>query len=329
MPVGPTVVIPPTEPGPPEKNLLLEPFSPAFAHLLGPAVGQMQPRVDYRETWFPEVAVKGQPTNLSEERQDFSARFPLWQDPANEWSGTVRVRSELFQTGAILPITGQAFPPDLWDVTFGTNFRHLFDNGWIAGGGLNVGSPSDKPFHSYDEMTVGLNAFLRIPQGEHNAWLFTLAYAANSELPFPVPGVAFLWQPSDCLRINVGLPFAVLYRPTEDLTFEFSYMLIRSVHARATYRLRERLRIYGGYDWSNEGYFLADRADIQDRFFAYDQRLSAGVQYLVGRQALFDLGAGYIFDRFYFEGRQYSTNNLNRVDLDSGAFLSFRFEYRF
>jgi len=328
MPVDPAVSVPPTEAAP-EKNLLFDAPSQGFANLMGPAVGHMQPRADYREMWFPEVAVKGQPTNLSEERQEFSATCPLWQDPTSEWSATFHVRSELYQTSAVLPLTNQAFPLELWDVRLGTNYRHLFDNGWIAGGGVSVGSASDKPFHSYDELTMGVNAFLRIPQGDHNAWLFTLAYSANSELPFPVPGVAFIWQPSDCLRINVGLPFAVLYRPTDKWTFEFSYMLIRSVHARATYRLLDRLRIYGGYDWSNEGYFLADREDIRDRFFSYDQRVGTGLQYLLGRQALLDLGAGYSFDRFFFEGRQYSSNNLSRVDVGDGAFLSLRFEYRF
>jgi hypothetical protein len=328
----PVIVVPPDQVAVPEPAARSPQFdAPAqgFSNLLGPAVGHLSPRVDYRATWLPEVAVRAQPTNLSEERQDLAATCPIWQDAANEWAATLHVRSELYQTSAILPITGQAFPPDLWNVSLGTSYRHLFDNGWIAGGGLSVGSASDKPFHSIDEMTMGVNAFLRIPQGEHNAWLFTLAYSPTSELPFPIPGVAFLWQPSDNLRVNLGLPFAVWYRPVEDLTLEASYMLIRSIHAKATYRVLGRWRIYGGYDFNNEGYFLADRADIRDRFFAYDQRLSAGVQYLLGRQTLLDLSTGYVFDRFFFEGRQFSSNNLNRVDVGDGTFLSLRFDYRF
>jgi hypothetical protein len=294
-----------------------------------PGVGHLVPRADYRVTWFPTEPVKGQPTQLGEERQDFLATCPLWQDACNEWSASVHVRSELFQTGAILPTTMQRFPDSLWNVGLGTSYRHLFDNGWSAGGGLSVGSASDKPFHGIDEMTVGVNAFLRIPQGEHNAWLFTLSYSPNSELSFPIPGVAYLWQPSDNLRVNVGLPFALMYRPVDDLTLEFSYMLVRTVHARAVYRFCPGVRGYVGYDWSNESYFLADRADIRDRFFYYDQRLSAGMQYQLSRQALLDLSTGYTFDRFYFEGRQYSDNDRNRVDVGSGPFLSLRFEVRY
>jgi hypothetical protein len=332
MPADAEIVLPPDQ-APvaeaPQKNPLVDAPSPGLSNLLGPAVGHLVPRVDYQATWFPEVPVRAQPTNLSEERQNLLATCPIWQDPCNEWAATLHVRSELYQTSAVLPATGMPFPPDLWNIGLGASYRHLFDNGWIAGGGMSIGSASDKPFHSIDEMTMGVNAFLRIPQGEHNAWLFSLAYSPTSELNFPIPGVAFLWQPVDYLRINVGLPFAVWYRPTEDLTLEASYMLIRSVHAKATYRVFGCWRVYGGYDFSNEGYFLADRPDIRDRFFAYDQHLSAGVQYLLGRQAVLDLCTGYVFDRFFFEGRQFSSNNLNRVNVGDGTFLSLRFDYRF
>jgi hypothetical protein len=326
----PAAPAPPPEAQPPQKNLSLDPPAQGpFSNLMGPTVGHLQPRADYRVTWFPEEPVKGQPTTLAEERQDFSFICPLWQDAANEWSASIHVRSELFQTNAILPTTGQPFPDNLWDVRLGASYRHLFDNGWVAGGGVSVGSASDKPFHGYDEMSMGVNAFLRIPQGEHNAWLFTLAYSPNSELAFPVPGVAFLWQPTDCLRVNVGLPFALMYRPVDDLTLELSYMLVRTVHARATYRACDKVRIYTGYDWMNESYFLADREDLRDRFFYYDQRVTGGMQYFLNRQALFDLSAGYTFDRFYFEGRQYSDQNRNRVDVGAGPFLSLRFQWKF
>jgi hypothetical protein len=315
---------------PPDKNLLLDPPAQGpFSNLMGPTVGHLVPRADYRVTWFPDEPVKGQPTSLGNVRQDFSYTCPLWQDSCDEWSASVHVRSELYQTSAILPNPPQPFPDDLWDVRLGTSFRHLFDNGWIAGGGVSFGSASDKPFSSIDVMTVGVNGFLRIPQGEHNAWLFTLAYSPTSELNFPLPGVAFLWQPSDNLRVNIGLPFAVMYRPVDDLTLEFSYMLIRTVHARATYRLLDKLRLYTAYDWTNEGYFLADQTDIHDRFFYYDQRVTAGVQYVLTRHALLDLAAGYSFNRFFFEGRQFSDNNLDRVDVGDGPFLSLRLDIKF
>src|SRR6516164_4467750 len=106
-------------------------------------VGYVPYRADYRVTWFATEPVKGQPQDLGYTEQDFSLVFPLWQSCANEFSGTVHVRGELFNTNAILPDTRQPFPEDLWNIRFGTTYRHLFDNGWVTGGTVNFGSASD------------------------------------------------------------------------------------------------------------------------------------------------------------------------------------------
>jgi hypothetical protein len=291
-------------------------------------VGQLPFRVDYRVTWFPDEEVQGQGTNLGFVRQDFTLGFPVWQTGSEEWSASVHVRNELFHTGAVFTDTGQPFPEELWAVNFGTTYRHLFDNGWIAGGTLSVGSASDKPFHSINEMTAGVNVFLRIPQGEHNAWLFTLSYASNSELPIPIPGVAFIWQPSEQFRMNIGLPFQIMYRPIDDLTLDFSYMLLTAVHARATYRVSPKVRLFVGYDYNDESYLLADRPDPNERLFYYDQHVSGGVQYAVCRNATLEFAGGYTFDRFYFEGHSFSDQNQNRIDVGNGAFLTANFRVK-
>jgi hypothetical protein len=297
---------------------------------LNPAVGRAPLRADYRATWFPSEPVSGQPTSLGYVQQDFSVTFPLWQNgTTDEWSASAHVRNEIFQTHAILPDTRQPFPDDLWNVRFSTTYRHLFDNGWIGGGSVSVGSASDRPFHGIDEMTAGVNAFLRVPQGEHNAWLFTLSYSPTGDLPFPIPGVAYVWQPSEYFRANLGLPLQVMWRPTDDLTLDLSYMLLTTVHARATYRLCRPVKLYAAYAWENESYLLADRPDSNDRFFYQDQRLTAGVQADLGRHTALDLSGGYVFDRHYFEGKNITSGtNFNRIDVDSGPYLSLQFQVR-
>jgi hypothetical protein len=300
-------------------------FSPVF----NPLVGHAFVRWDDRLTWFPNESVKSQPTSLGYVEDDFGVSFPVWQNLVDEFTGAVNVRGEFFHTHAILLDTNQPFPEELWNVRLSGMYRHLFDNGWIAGGTLSIGSASDKPFDKIDVMTVGINTFLRIPQGEHNAWLLTLSYSPTSELPFPVPGVAYIWQPSDRFRMNIGLPFQVWYRPLDDLTFDFSYMLLRTVHARATYRCCAPVRAYVGFDWSNESYFLVDRPADNDRFFYYDKRLTGGVQVLLGPHALLDCSAGYVFDRFYFEGQNYNDRNFNSIDVGNGPFAAIRLEIHY
>ncbi len=328
---------PPPPPPPPVEGSVPPPPPPDTGGAFGfngfsPMNGQIGHfplfRADFRETWLPAEGVSGQPTSLSSFRQDLSVAFPLYQDSENEWTSSLGTRWEAFSTHAILPNTGQPFPDDLWNLRAGTTYRHLFDNGWIAGGTVTVGSASDKPFHGIDEMTAGLNAFLRIPSCERNAWLFTLSYSPTSELGFPIPGVAYSWNPSDRFHMNVGLPLSVMYRPIDTVTIDLSYMLIRTVHSRVTYRPVPKFGLYAGFDWNNESYFLADRPDVNDRFFYYEKRLTAGAQYRFCKWASVDFSTGYVFDRFYFEGQHYTDKDFNRLDVGSGPFASMQFQVR-
>jgi hypothetical protein len=330
--VFPDLVPPPPPPttttttAPPADGSLLSPF--AGAPWATPTVGHMPFTASYRVTWLPDEPVSGQPTHLGIVQNDASVRFPIWQNDRNEVSGNFHVRAAFIQTEAILPSTDQAFPDQLWDIRAGAGYRHLFENGWIAGANVSFGSASNEPFHSVNELTVGLNASLRIPQGEHNAWLFSLSYSPTGELSFPIPGVAYVWVPSDDFRMNVGLPFMVWYRPIEDLTLDVSYMLLTTVHARATYRVCQPLRVYAGFDTSNESWYLVPRADDKDRLFYYEKRVSVGAQTNIGHTFLLDVSTGYAFDRFFFEGHNYNDRHFNRVDVGDAPLLSLQAQLR-
>lgn len=301
-----------------------------FSPFMSPDVGHAPLRTDYRFTWFTPEPVSNQPTRLGYFRQDLTLSCPIWHcETTDEILAHLNVRNEFFQTHAILPDTGQAFPADLWNIRVGSSYRHLFDNGWITGGSVNFGSASDRPFHSIGEMTVGLNAFLRVPQGDHNAWLFSLAYSPTAELPFPIPMAAFVWQPSEAFRVNLGLPFQLMWRPTDDLAIDLSYMLLTTIHARTTYRLGRAFSIYVAYASETEGYFLAYRVSDNDRFFNVDQRVTGGLQYHFSRKAMLDLSSGYVFDHYFFEGHNIrSGTQFNRVDVGDGPFVGLQFSVR-
>jgi hypothetical protein len=294
----------------------------------GGAFGLFDPRLlaipstSFATTWFPSERVGGQPTHLGYIQDDFFLSVPVYHDGGDTWAVSIRGRNETFFTQAVLPQSQRTFPTDLWALDFGTTVAHTFDNGWTAGGRLSVGSASDEPFHSTRELSLGASAFLRIPSGERNAWMFSLSYSPLSEVNFPIPMVSYLYNPSDYLRVNIGLPFQVMYRPTEDLTLNLSYMLLRTVHARATYRVCPLLRAHVGFDWGNESYFLADRQNINDRLFYYDMRASAGLLFNVTKSFTIDLSGGYVFNRFYFEGAQYADKNTNELNIGAGPYLS-------
>jgi hypothetical protein len=290
----------------------------------------MPTRASLGFSWLPAEPVHYQPTSLTEYREDFAIAAPIWQNHTNEWSISTNVRAEEFNTRAILLDSQQSFPDQLVDVRFGTSFRHQFDNDWIAGIGGSFGSASNEPFHSINELTAGVNAFLRIPQGEHNAWLFTLNYSTNSQINVPIPGVAYLWVPSQYFQAVIGFPFAsVNYRPTDDLTLSASYALLTTFHARVTYRLWQPLKAYAALDFDNENYYLVPREDDRDRFFYYDKRVSAGLQYTFNQRTTLDFSGGYEFQRLYFQGQSLSDRSFDRIEVEGGAYLALKLLFRY
>jgi hypothetical protein len=297
-----------------------------------PVVGHLSTGGGYQATEFFDAPVRGQNTHLGYLRQDLNALTPLWQNDCNEVYANAHVGVETYSTGAVLPNTGDSFPAELWNVHVGTGYRHLFDNGWIAGGSVSVGSASDKPFHSIDEMSVSASGSLRVPQGERNAWLFTLSLSSNSQVLryVPIPGVAFLYNPSSSFQAVIGFPFAsVNWRPLDDLTLSASYALLTNFHLRATYRLARPLSVFAALDFNNENYYRAERIDVNQRFFYTDDQLSTGVQLALSRCAAVSLSGGYAFDRTYFEGRNFNDRGFNRIDVGAGAFVGARLQVRY
>jgi hypothetical protein len=283
----------------------------------------------YGALWLPTVPVHGQPANYQMEGEDLFFGHPMWKDSLDAVGLFGSVRNRHTQTDAILPDTGQPSPSELWGVNLGLRYNRQLNDGWMTGGGVSIGSASDHPFASIREMNVGMNATLRIPQGEHNAWLFTLMHSPVGELNSPAPGVAFGYNPSPQFHANIGLPLMVMWRPTEDWQFQASYMLIRTIHFKAQCRLAQQLSAFAAYDWSNESYILLDRPDPNDRYFIYDQRLSMGIQSSLLEHWTASNSAGFIFDRYIFEGTTSVSNGSNRVGLGNEPFAALNLGSRF
>jgi hypothetical protein len=224
----------------------------------------------------------------------------------------------------------RVFPSELWNVTFGLNFLHKFDNGWTAAFGLNFGSASDKPFNGIKEMNVGFNAFLQVPvSNERDWWRFSLMYSAVGNVNFPIPGVAYVWNPREDLHVCIGLPLSVMWRPVEDLTINAMYVPFANVNARVTYRPADRLFIFGGFQWAQEAYLLADRAELNDRFLGYEKRLIGGIRWDIWQHAALEINSGYAFDRYYGIGQNQIGNLTDRVDIAPGVFVGANFRIRF
>jgi hypothetical protein len=291
-------------------------------------------RGQYSFTYYPNQPVERQSTGFRLLEHNGRISIPVYQDSRNEWTLSGEAGVQEIDTQAILPSTAERFPDELWVFEVGGAYRHKFDNGWTGGISLNVGSASDKPFHTINEAYVHALALLRVPQGLRNAWLFSLIYESDTDfiddLPnIPIPGIAYHWVPSDRFNLVIGVPFSSIeYKPIEKLTLEAQYFPVRHVRARVTYELFRPLRLYVGFDWDNDHWLRAERRHNADRFFYYEKRFTGGLRFDL-RHVGVVLSGGYAFDRFYFEGQGYSDRDFNRVDIESGPFVNARLNIRF
>lgn len=286
----------------------------------------------YGVTWYPSrpASGAGPQGDFGLIRQDVSAGVPVWRDGGDMVMFSAGVRDSQFSTDATLPESHRPFPDELWNVRLGANYLHRSNDGWSYGGGVFFGSASDKPFHSINEMNLGFMSFVQMPaRREGDFWRFSLMYSPVGNFNFPIPGVAYLWNPSKTLHVSIGLPPAVLWRPTEDLTLTLFYMPITTGSARATYRLVDRVFLYIGFESLQEAYFLADREDEDDRFLGYEKRLVGGIRWDVWRHAALEMSAGYAFDRYYGVGQNQFEDLRDQVDIAPGPFVSANARIRF
>ncbi len=152
---------------------------PELQMWLSPEMGKQIPRADYRYTFYPERDVEHQDAHFTLTEHRVTLFTPLYQDSRNEWAFSAKTLYQDIDTRARFPDTGGRFPSELWDASAGISYRHKFDNSWTGGVAITVGSASDEPFNSIDEMYVRLVSLLRVPQGENNSWIFSLIYASD------------------------------------------------------------------------------------------------------------------------------------------------------
>ncbi len=303
-----------------------------LAGWLSPEMGRQAARASYRLETSPSQDVSGQSGGLGYVANGFSFLTPLAQDAGQELALGARVEHLALDTSVVLPDTRRALPGQLWDPRLSGFYRRKLDNGWIAGLTAEGGSPSDKPFHSENELSINATAFLRLPRGERDAWVLLLNYDHNRDFLYrlPIPGAAYWYHPSPGFQALLGAPFVSLrWLPARDLEMAATYLAPYRVRAKASYRLAAPLKAYLGFDWGSQRWFLADRPHQENRLFFWQKKASLGAVCQLGRGLDLDLAVGYTFDRVIFEGENYGDRDHDRLDLDDGAFFTAQIGFRF
>lgn len=298
----------------------------------GPALGKLDFSLSYDAAWYPDRPVSGQNADLGFSLHRVRLLAPIAQSDRFEWAAVGGLKVLPIDTHAILPDSRREFPDQLWDVDLGTAARWKLDNGWIVGGDLVAGSASDRPFAGIDEMSFQADALLRVPWRESLAWIFLLNYSNNREFAphIPLPAVTLAYEPGPHLQILAGVPYtSIRWSPASALEIFASYSIVRTVRTRVSYRILSPLSVYAGFDWDNQRFFRHDRTDEDARLSYYEKRIGGGIRWDITQSVFVDAGGGYAFDRFWFEGEDYSDRNVNRIDLANGPFATLRVGMRF
>jgi hypothetical protein len=99
------------------------------------------------------------------------------------------------------------------------------------------------------------------------------------------------------------------------------YLIPRTGRAEASYRFSPGSTAFASFQMDQERYFRAGRNHEDDRLTYCEERLEAGLRYDGNARVGLEVAAGYAFDRYYFEGRDFGDRGDDRIDVQDGPFL--------
>lgn len=296
----------------------------------GPPFGAAAP-VSIGAFWAPAAAIDGQDADLAVNAEFARVAMPLGMPAEGKplWLAIAKFGRLELATDAVLPDSGRAVPDQLWLVETGfMHVRPLADGGSI-GGNFLFGSASDRPYAAGRDLTLMTVVFYNRPAARgDDEWSYSVFYSPTSQLPYPLPGIAYVWRPSDRLEAKIGLPPALEWRPTDDWSFTANYFPLVNFNATARRRLADGLALIAFYRSDTEIYFLADRLQDDQRFYVFDQRAAVGLERTIGRGFALEATASYLFDRRLFQGVNFLSDRTDLVAVDPGLGLSLQLLWR-
>ncbi len=313
-----------------------EPISDLDPQLSTPAQEKKKPYgssapVSLGAFWAPPTPVVGQQATLSMNAEFARVGAPLMVPREGEplWLGIAKFGRLELATEAVLPDSGERVPSQLWLVETGVTHIRPQDDGGTLGGTFLFGTASDQPYAAGRDLTLMAVGFWQKPAANgRDDWSFSVFYSPTSQLPYPLPGVAYVWKPDDTLEAKIGLPGGIEYRPNDDWELSLTYFPLVNVAAVARRRLSEQASFFATYRTDTQIYFLADRLIEEDRFFVFDQRAAIGVERRLAGGFSLESTVSYLFDRTLFQGTSFSSGRRDVVDFDPGIALAVQLLWR-
>jgi len=316
--------------GDPVADADTEPVPPRGPRRGGGPFGAAAP-VSLGGFWAPPTAVSGQPSTLGMNAQFVRVAAPLVRPREGDplWIGIGRFGRLELSTDVILPDSGRPVPDQLWLVETGLTHIRPLDSGGTLGGTFLFGSASDQPFAAGRDLTLMTIAFWNTPaKNGRDEWNWSVFYSPTSQLPYPLPGLAYAWRPSDSFEAKIGVPAALEWRPDEFWTISAAYFPLVNANVEARRRLGPDWSFVAFYRTDTQIYFLADRPVAADRFYVFDQRAAAGLERSLGGGFTIEALASWLFDREIFQGTNFTSGRTDVIPFAAGPWLSLQLLWR-
>lgn len=297
----------------------------AFESPLGDLGGNTKPKTTLN--YSAQLAEDG-----SIQNQKGSVQTPLWK--TEESSVSIGLRNHQFSMSEDLTLPGSQVevPKSLKSTEVTLSYASKISEGETAGGRLSFGSSSDRTFSGSRTTSVGGTVFWSFParSNPEGRWVLSLNYSNNNSLTtLPLPGFAYAYTTPRLIGV-FGVPFAyVRWVPIEDGPWTLSmFYLLTFLKLEAAYG-PPYMNAFLRFDWGQETWMRADRANVNDRLTYDEKKISLGGRMPLATWLFAEAEAGYAFDRGFFEGESILKKSTGRARLDDSPFAGVNLKFSF
>jgi len=219
--------------------------------------------------------------------------------------------------------SGRQVPADLYRLEAGVSYVSKLPENRNWGVRGSVGSASDKPFASLDDVTFSLGANYGFPASGNGFWRLSVVVSNNSLIGnyIPIPGVGYLYK-TDTFSGIFGFPVTSL-QWTPLFPWSFSLGIFGpNIHTEAAYGSIDRFQLFSGFYWTRQSYIPSERDNVKDRLTIEEMKASAGFRVPLGESLLAEVQAGPVFDRSIYIGSGPLNRGGGSVSLPSEWYVS-------
>jgi hypothetical protein len=300
--------------------IFLTPFAEAnineiFAEALSgrPDRGGIKTSYEIRQYETKEIKHSSEMYGIRQHRVELL--IPLQQLTDKKWKLHLSGFHQEIRSNFLFP-NRRVMPNSLWNVGAGVTHSRLTDRNHTVGGGIFVGSNSDKPFSNGRDLVAQANFLYKVPTEGENAWLFFVSFSNDRGFLnyAPLPGAAYFFRAHEKLRLAIGVPFFFLFwTPFEKAIFNVSYLPLYNGQAKFSYYLFGPAHLYLQTKHQGDLNRLSDRANSKERFIQEELQSSLGFVMPLEKSVMMEANVGFSWDRKVFLGESSQDRKLGQI----------------